>query len=142
MTDEGSYIGPGSSTRLKNVSRTTCKNYRLEINLPTTIDGRSFGFPPKIQPVFNGIQMIFTEAISGKLCHVVEIDGGLIYPQEEKTKAFRGVEVKISGVTPANYISGREMVKITLYAEPTPIVRGRTEMLPIRKSRGSGPMLR
>ena len=124
--------------RIKNVSRAICKTYRLEIDLPTTIDGRSFVFPPKIQPEFNGIQRIFLDVLSDKLAHVVEIDGGLIYPQQEKIKAIRGVECKIDGVTPANYLSGRETVKITLYADPIPIVRGQTQMLPIQRNRGFG----
>lgn len=128
--------------RIKNVSRTICKNYRLEIDLPTNIDGRSFAYPPKIQPEFNGIQRIFLDVLSDKLAQVVEIDGGFIYPQQEKIKAIRGVECKIDGVTPANYLKGRETVKITLYADPIPIIRGQTEMLPIRRYKGFGIRLR
>jgi hypothetical protein len=128
--------------RIKNVGMATCKRYHLQIELPTSISGRSYIFPDEHQPEFNGIQRIFTDLLSDKLAHVVEIDGGLIYPHQEKTKAFRGFECKINGETPANYLSGREKVRITLYADPTPIIRGETEMLPIRKNRGSGLTLR
>jgi hypothetical protein len=48
--------------------------------------------------------------------------------------AFRGFECKINGETPAEYLSGRETVKIKLYADPTPAIKGETEMRPIRKT--------
>jgi hypothetical protein len=76
--------------------------------------------------------------LSGKLAHVVEIEGGKIYPLQEKIMAFRGFDCKIDGVVPAEYLSGREMVKITLYADPTPIIKGQTETLPIRKDSKAG----
>ena len=74
------------------------------------------------------------DTVSAELSHVVEVDGGMIYPTQEKIMAFRGFECRVNGKTPAEYLSGRESVKITLYAYPTPIIKGQTEMLPIRKS--------
>jgi hypothetical protein len=55
-------------------------------------------------------------------------DGDRIYPLEEKIMAFKGFVCTINGVAPAEYLSGRETVKITLYADPTPIIKGETEM--------------
>lgn len=120
--------------RLKNVSKTVCKSHYLQVELPTSIGGRSYIFPPNKQPEFNGIQRIYTDTVSDKLAHVSEIERGVIYPLQEKIVAFRGFECRINGVTPAEYLSGRETVKITLYADPTLTIMGETEMLPIRKN--------
>jgi hypothetical protein len=48
--------------------------------------------------------------------------------------AFKGFDCTIDGVAPPEYFSGRETVKITLYADPTPTIMGQTEMLPKRLS--------
>ena len=75
------------------------------------------------------------DVLSDKLAHVVEIDGGFIYPQQEKIIVFRGFVCTIDGQAPAQYLSGRKTVKITLYADPFPVIKGETEMLPIGKKR-------
>lgn len=128
-------IGPYESIvcGIKNVSKTVCRSYYLQIELPTTIGGHSCVFPPERQPEFNGIKRIYTDTLSGKLAHVVEIEGGKFYPLQEKIMAFRGFHCRIDGAVPAEYLSGREAVKITLYADPTPIIKGQTEMLTIKK---------
>jgi hypothetical protein len=135
VTDPESGSFEAITFRLKNVSKTVCNSCYLQVELPTNIDERPYIFPDERQPEFNGIQRIYTDTLSGKFSHVVEIEGGKIYPQQEKIMAFRGFECRINGAVPPTYLSGRKTVKITPYADPTPIIEGETEMLPIRKKK-------
>jgi Schlafen, AlbA_2 len=118
---------------IRNISKTVCRSYHLQIELPTTIGGHCYMFPQGRQAEFNGIQRIYTDTLSGKLAHVVEIEGGKIYPLQEKIMAFRGFDCRIDGVVAPEYLSGRDTVKVTFYADQTPVIKGETEMLPIPK---------
>ncbi|HEY4047946.1 MAG TPA: hypothetical protein VGM27_13875, partial [Acidobacteriaceae bacterium] len=62
------------------------------------------------------------------VAHFLEIEGGLIYPGQEKTIAIRGFECR----TNMDWNPARQTVKRILHADPTPIIRGdkETPMIP------------
>jgi hypothetical protein len=81
-------------------------------------------FPEDKQPDFIKITRAYTDTSTDGVAHFLEIEGGPIYPGQEKTISLRGFECR----TDMDWNPARQTVKLILHADPTPIIRGDQEM--------------
>jgi Putative DNA-binding domain len=121
--------------KIKNVANALCKNYHLTIEIPTCYRDDDWMPREDKQSGINKIERIYTDLSSDSWAHFVEIEGGLIYPNQEKNIVVRAFYAGCRHPAPlgvcrtegTNWHPSRKTAKLTLFTNPTAIIKGETE---------------